>query len=403
MFNKKILIIYEYLPPYITGAFNRGEFFLNFFPKYFKENIFISSDFDNFFKREDYALQKMANVFRVSINYKNKGIYNKFKKYFNLLFKKNKLFYYVNSEWINGCLSLIKKINYYPDIVFVSFPGYNSLELAIELKKNYFKKSKYILDLRDSIHIVGYDSKSLKSIISKSIRKKIENKVIGNFDFIISCNYYCRDLLIQKYKLENIKTITSGYFDINNKVDKVKTKENISIGYFGSFSISDKSRKVYLLSSFFDYIAKYNNGNIPKIRFIFYGSLTKDEVDFISQYEFCAYKGIIKTNKKLVNIVNLTNILMIYNAGNDRGMLTGKLFEYMAFKKPILVLSLKECELTKIVKEIGGECVNPINFKKEDVVRIVSLSSRKVNLREYEKYSWKHKEKELYDTFSSII
>ena len=90
MFNKKILIIYEYLPPYITGAYNRGEFYLNLFPNYFKENIFIASKFDNYFKRENYSIPENANVFRISLDYKKRNN-QKFKKYVNIIFKKNKL------------------------------------------------------------------------------------------------------------------------------------------------------------------------------------------------------------------------------------------------------------------------------------------------------------------------
>ena len=93
MFNKKILIVCEYLPPYITGAYNRGEFYLNFFPNYFKENIFIASNFNTILKRENYSMPEKANVYRILLDNKAKNNC-KFKKYFNIIFKKNKLDYY---------------------------------------------------------------------------------------------------------------------------------------------------------------------------------------------------------------------------------------------------------------------------------------------------------------------
>ena len=94
---------------------------------------------------------------------------------------------------------------------------------------------------------------------------------------------------------------------------------------------------------------------------------------------------------------------MLYNINIDKGVLPGKLFEYIAFKKPILVLSSAKSEVAKVVKEIGGEYIDPLNCNKKDVNKIISLASRKMNLNEYEKYSWEHKEKEFCEVFSSII
>jgi len=400
MFNKKILIIYEYLPPYITGAYNRGEFYLNFFPNYFKENIFIASNFDVLFKRENYSIPEKANIYRILLDSKKRNNC-KLKRYFNIIFKKNKLDYYANSKWVNGCLSLIREINYYPDIIFVSFPGYNALKLAIELKKSYFQKSKYVLDLRDPI--IGYVTESVKSKVHKWITEKIENDVIRNFDFVISASYYERDRLIKKYKLENIKTITSGYFNDNSTVYKIDNNLNVHIGYFGSFTISDVSRKISSLKNFFSCILKFNNKNITKIKFNFYGNLTRNEINYINKYNFCAYKGILKSNQKLNNAINSQDILTLYNINVYEGILTGKLFEYMAFKKPILVLSPANSEVAKFAKKIGGEYIDPLNCNEEDINKIISLANRKINLNEYEKYSWKCKEKEFFEVLSSMI
>ena len=251
--------------------------------------------------------------------------------------------------------------------------------------------------------IIGYVTKSVKSKVHKWITEKIENDVIRNFDFVISTSYYERDRLIKKYKLENIKTITSGYFDDNNTVYKIDNNSNVSIGYFGSFTISDASRKISSLKNFFSCILKFNNKNTTKVKFNFYGNLTRNEINYISKYNFCVYKGILKSNQKLHNAINSQNILMLYNVNVYEGILTGKLFEYMAFKKPILVLSPAKSEVAKFVKKIGGECIDPLNCNEENVNKIMSLANRKINLNEYEKYSWKHKEKEFCEVFSSII
>ena len=384
-----VLMIFEYMPPFITGAYNRGLFYYNYFSK--RANCFkvISCDF--------YDIKKKDHEYLKNVIYIKKEEKSKMSKLPQKLLNIGKIEFFTDNAWINDAINEIEKdVNFVPDIILISFPSYNSIKLTNYLKKKY-PMSKIILDLRDPL--ISYSSNSyfnIKSLINKFTSKKIEKKIISFYDIVITVSLFEKNRIENVYKRKCYKLYT-GYAENNNKnlqnSNLQNSKDNnINIGYFGSFSYSDKSRKISKLNNFFKFVTKYNENNNIKIEFYFYGRFTKDEINIMNRYSCCHYAGII--TDKLEEKMNQYDALLIFNNNNYKGIITGKVFDYMKVGKPIILYSDQEIELVDIVEKKGGLWLNKNNINNETIDKIISLKNKKIN---YCEYSWEANEKFLDD------
>ena len=92
--------------------------------------------------------------------------------------------------------------------------------------------------------------------------------------------------------------------------------------------------------------------------------------------------------------MNQYDALLIFNNNNYKGIITGKVFDYMKVGKPIILYSEQEIELVDIVEKKGGLWLNKNNINNETIDKIISLKNKKIN---YCEYSWEANEKFLDD------
>lgn len=385
--KKNALLLYEYMPPYITGAYNRGLFLYNFFKKHFENYMIISSKHDN--------IPQKDVIFLNEVRYFNKGSLNKFLDKLKKIIFFGNIKGFIDKNWIQSTFEFLKdNEKFVPDIVYASYPGFNAVYLALLLKKLY-PKSTYILELRDPLEsYMSYDInflKTLKFLILNNSTKKIEKNILDKFDKIIAVSDYEKSKIMKLYKVKNVYTVKSGYYKIDETFDNKSNDDKsklLHIGHFGSFSKSDVSRKINKLGYFFDFLERSKYKNL--IQFNFYGRLTQKEIEFLNKYSFTKYHGVIKED--LIRYMIKEDVLFIYNNNKYKGILTGKLFEYMAANKPILAYSEYYTEFLDIINSTGGVVVNRRNINYELIEKIIELKKKEIK---YNNYLWEKREEEL--------
>ncbi|WP_316931323.1 glycosyltransferase [Polaribacter sp. Hel1_85] len=101
-------------------------------------------------------------------------------------------------------------------------------------------------------------------------------------------------------------------------------------------------------------------------------------------------------------------LLLIPNIEKSKGILTGKLFEYLTAKRPILAIGPKEGDLSEILKETNAGCVVDFSNEKELSSEILKLylqyneGSLEVNSKNIEKYHRKELTKKLASIIKSL-
>jgi hypothetical protein len=244
-----------------------------------------------------------------------------------------------------------QKINY---IVF-SGPPFSLFFLIKKIKVQY-PSIKIIIDYRDGW--TGRINCGVLYIIKQFIRNFIEKKIIKFADFIIAATNSIKtnlSLLTSK----KITLLTNGFLNISRSTKQNKSKK-ILIGYFGL--ISDKANSYRDLSILFN-ILKKNKSLQQKYAFYFYGNNTISDLN-IKNFPCFKFNNHIPHNKVLKIMSQMDYLLIFHTEKNtSKEVITGKLYDYIASRKPIIFISAGETEGGSIIKNYHlGYSVNYLKY-----------------------------------------
>ncbi len=246
------------------------------------------------------------------------------------------------------------------DVAFFNLSPFSTMLLAEKIKREFHLP--VILNLRDPFSFNNYlIIKNNPQEISRA--QNLERTIFPKMDAIIGVTPY----IVEQYRAllpelkDKIQLITNGYDETdfaNLDPEKSKHTANFTIGYNGSVSsivpIQPLLKAIYHLYQHKNITIKLNiasNDSFKKIS---------------SQCPDCAraglieYKGFLPHAKSLENLCNshILAIMFKIDATTD-GAYSGKIFEYLRMKKPILLLNKKDSQVAKLIQETKtGTAVN---------------------------------------------
>lgn len=270
-----------------------------------------------------------------------------------------------------------EKIN----IIFTSSPSYTDHLIALLLKKTL--KIKWVADFRDEWS--NNASMRFPTVLHRKIARFLEKKVIENADQIIGVSGPLTSYLgsLSKNKRKFL-TITNGYDpdDFKNNFTKKRSK-NFQIVHSGALYGERKS------DSFMEVIRELNIKEIEPV--------------FIGQDKRVSHSFAISQLKN-------ADILLLLLATNDSpSIMTGKIFEYLAARRPILALAPKNTAAAKLIKRLNVGTVVDSQDKKalKKVIlnfyqkwRKNKLNIAKVNIEPYNRLNLT---KKLAETFDKLV
>ncbi len=238
--------------------------------------------------------------------------------------------------------------------VIISSPPHSMQLIGWKLKKKFGNKINLIVDYRDSWN-TRYQF-TPKNFISKFLSQNLERQVLKKCDHFIYVSRPILDKITKLYSLnleEKSCLVMNGFSDIALSIEKTnyyKPNDKLSIGYFGSLSDDSKSSKD--ISFLLDFIQANQNIVLSQnLEFNFYGSIN------IKKYDLKKYKQIHVHNNldhklALNEMIKMDFLLIIYSCFQDSDeVVTGKLFDYILAKKPIICIGPIDMEAKKIIKK----------------------------------------------------
>jgi glycosyltransferase involved in cell wall biosynthesis len=250
-------------------------------------------------------------------------------------------FFFVN-QYFKETIKIIdsKKINY----IIISAPPF-SLFFLIKKIKLLYPNIKIIIDYRDGW--TGRINSILLVIIKKFVECFIEKNIIRFADSILAATNSIK-ISLSLITKKKIILLTNGFLNISKRVKLNKSKK-ILIGYFGL--ISDKSGG-YRNISIIHNVLKKNNLFLKKYSFTFYGNnkIVNSDIKNFSCFKF---KKNISYNKVLFRRMSKMDYLLILHTDKNtaKEVITGKLYEYIASRTPIIFISAGETEGGKVIKK----------------------------------------------------
>jgi len=236
------------------------------------------------------------------------------------------------------------------DAILTSSPPHSSQLIGLKLKRKY--NLPWIADLRDPWTDIYYYKQLYPTYIAKLLDARYERLVLKKADKIIVVSESMKTLFLKKYKeisQDKIIVVSNGY-DLDD-FSKTQYPENkvFTICYTGTIA------KSYDLETFASAckVAFTDKKRDVKIRFV--GSSGNLPLTVLKQFGLSDFTEIIPSVDHKTSIVYLQTsdalLLLIPDSPENKGILTGKLFEYLGSGKPIIGIGPEDGDALKIIAE----------------------------------------------------
>ena len=285
-------------------------------------------------------------------NENRKGVFNKLAK----LIRGNLFIPDARKGWnkyaLQQCRKIIQKEKI--SLILTSSPPHSTQLMAMQLSKE--SGIPWIADLRDPWTDIYYNRHLYR--LSFAIRKdsRLEKRVLENADAITTVSEALKELFSSKSNkidVGKIFVIPNG-FDASDFHDHIKYTDNyFSITYTGTMSDD------YPIGAFIKAMESLleNNENC-NIRINIVGQITDNVLNQLRQSKIAHLMNIhgYMSHTESISMMQKTTVLLLIipNAPNNEGIVTGKLFEYLAARRPILCFGPPNGDASKIIAKCNS-------------------------------------------------
>ncbi|MET2985680.1 glycosyltransferase [Aureibaculum conchae] len=406
----KVLIITYYWPPAGGSGVQRWLKFVKYLTEFGIEPIVYTVDNANY-AIEDYTLQheipvsvdalkqpiKEPNTILSFFGNKNKktsaGFLTDNPSFFGKVLQYVRANYFIpdaRKYWIKPSLNyLTDYLKDNPvDVIITTGPPHSLHLIGLQLKKSL--SLKWIADFRDPWTDIDYFHKL--PLTQKSIKKhnQLEEEVVSTADCVLVVGNTMKHNFLKYNK--NIEVITNGY-DGELNTSEVELDNKFSLVHVGMVNV-DRNPKV--LFTVLSELINENESFAKDFQLTLVGKLANEVVASIENNN-------LKSNTKIIDylphneVVDFHNkaqvlLLLVNNVPSAKGIITGKIFEYLQAKRPIFAIGPKDGDLADIINQTSSGAVvdfnDAMNMKKTILnlysnFKDKSLYSRTKNIEKY--------------------
>ncbi|CAD7812099.1 hypothetical protein CHRY9390_02464 [Chryseobacterium aquaeductus] len=257
--------------------------------------------------------------------------------------------------WVSPSVKFLEqylKINNI-DVVVTSGPPHSMHLIGLNLKKK-FPNLKWIADFRDPWTEISY-YKHLK-LTNKSDKKhrQLESEVFKNADITLATSY--TDAENFRKNGANALCITNGFDESDSSNSQnLKTSNSptkFTLSYIG---VLEQLRNPENLWKVLDDLVKANREFAENFRLKFVGRIDDKILDSIENSALNKHienLGYLSHEKAVSEMAN-SSMLLITNFPNEssKGIIPGKIFEYLATEKQIISFGPNDADVSKILDE----------------------------------------------------
>ena len=429
---KKVLIITYYWPPSGGAGVQRWVKFVKYLREFGVEPIvFIPENphypvlDDSFFKDIPdnleiikFPIWEPYSIYRKFLRMKkNESVQHGFikerksssiKDFISLFIRSNFFIPDARKFWIKPSIKFLT--SYFqenkPDVIVSTGPPHTTHLIAMGVKKKL--GIPWIADFRDPWTGIDY-FEQLK--LTSWARKKhflLEKKVLSSADKVIAIGWDLAEEL-QKKGASDVVVITNG-FDGSDFIDtkkRQKTSDKFVLSHIGSLN-KDRNPEILwkalheLAESHGEFKDNLQINLVGKVDYAVIESVRENNLEnHLFRFEYVPHDQITEQYAQSDIL-----LLLLNNTPNIKGIVTGKLFEYIASQKPVLCIGSGSGDAARIIQETkSGQA-----FDFEDIegikefITFIFQSDKKTNLnRPKLELINKYSRKELTRDLSKVI
>lgn len=264
--------------------------------------------------------------------------------------------------WINPSVRFLQKyLKENPiDLIVSSGPPHSLHLIALKLKKRL--NIPWIADFRDPWTTIYFYKNLHLTPLANYLQKRLELKVLNNANFNVVVSQAMAKEFYHK-GIEKIKVIENG-FDHEDYLEQFPLDEKFSIVHVGTIPPKSISPNLWRAIKRF---VNYNNEFSDKLIIRFIGNVDSNVVNLLHEnnlsdkVEFFGYKP----HSEISHYQKEAQVLLVLIPSESKEVLTGKIFEYLAAKRPILAVGPTGGDLDKLLGETGSGLLLPYNSELE--------------------------------------
>ena len=398
--SKKVLLITYYWPPSGGAGVQRTLKFVKFLPEFGIESIVLTIDEKvAAYPFIDHSLLKDISPDLKVVKTQDLELLGKFKKLFpkvelphsgfanhNKQTFKSKIMRFVRGNllipdarvsWVKSAyreaVRIIESENI--DIFYISSPPHSSQLIGLKLKKRFPNKT-WIADLRDPWTDIYFYKDMLHTLPAKKLDAAYERKVLQQADEILVANDGIKKIFLKKNVApdEKIHVIPNGFDEADFGQPTHAQQDAFLITHTGTMA---ESYRPEVFFSVLKKIVEKHGNNIP-IQGLFVGQVSESIPAMAEKYglsNHVEFKGYVPHAEIIKFQKNATCLLIaIPNTDNESNILPGKIFEYLAAKKPILGIGTPDGDAGKII----AECEAGRMFNRDDEMGMFAFLEEKI-------------------------
>jgi glycosyltransferase involved in cell wall biosynthesis len=257
--------------------------------------------------------------------------------------------------WVKPSVSFLKEYitKHAIQTIITTGPPHSLHLIGLQLKEE-FESLQWIADFRDPWTTIGYHASLKLTETSKQKHLALEQKVLHSADQLITTSFQTKTEFESKTQTP-VEVITNGYDEAN--VD-VELSENFTLAHIGSL-LNERNPEV--LWQVFSELIENNTMFKDFFELQLIGKISEGVLESAKHWglkDFISVKGYLSHDEAIKSQRQAQMLLLIeINKPETRGIIPGKLFEYLVSKRPILAIGPEGWDVKSIItKTDSGAC-----------------------------------------------
>jgi glycosyltransferase involved in cell wall biosynthesis len=282
--------------------------------------------------------------------------------------------------WIRPSIKFLSRFVHEKNIEYVisTGPPHSMHMIALGVKKK-IPVIKWLADFRDPWTNIDFYEKLMLTRFADARHHRMEKETLLFADRVISVGQFMNEEFKEIYKAaggkesSKFRVITNGYDEADAARDLPVKDTKFSMAHVGTLV---RDRNPDALWRVLKKIVNENAGFRDQLEIKLVGKVDIHVKEALARYGLADYLRIIPylPHDEVIHEQERSRVLLLLvnNTRNAKGILTGKVFEYMAAGSPILAIGPVDGELADMLRQTGTGII--CDFKDETALEKVILS-----------------------------
>lgn len=270
--------------------------------------------------------------------------------------------------WISPSIKyLTEYLNFNPvDVIITTGPPHSMHLIGLGLKKK-FPKIQWLADFRDPWTNIDFYKELKVNPISDYIHHKLEKKIVHSADSMIVVSNGMKEEF-EAMSPKKLAVIPNGYDEDDITVSTKSLDKKFSISHIGTLNAARNPATVWkvlgiLCNEDENFRADLQIQLVGKVDFSVLENIEQEGLTInLEKIDYLPHNKAIEKQQTAQVLM-----LLINNSENAKGILTGKFFEYLAAKRPILGIGPSDGDAAGVLKET--EAGRMVDFDDEVTTR----------------------------------